>query len=333
MKTYALICSHNGINFINDQVNSILNQTSSIDFLYIFDFNSTDGTREIIVEISKNNPKVFAQFYNYALGAKHSFFKAFEYIINISRNEDYIFISDQDDVWVSTKVEILKSEILKHNDETFLLLFHDVMIASSNLEVISNSFYTDGQFLIPRDLTIDRLMLSNCIIGHTMVVSRNLLSMVVENANADQYLMHDWTIALYASALGKIIFIPLKLSFYRQHAKNLIGAHGEQNIKSIIAKSYTFPNSVINQSFTFHQEMNKLERNLPPISIFTSEKSNLIIFRILNFPFDSFKFIPISFFAVIRGGTIRKKLIGFLVLNAGLINLMRKVWRKRKFIL
>lgn len=326
MNTYALICTHNGSKFINEQINSILNQTESIDFIYVCDFNSTDGTQEVILRICESNPKVFSRFYTYAVSAKNSFFEAFKYILSIACNEDYIFISDQDDVWALNKVETLKPFILKNVDESLLLLFHDVLIADSNLEVIANSFYIGSQFLIPRDLTIDRLMMSNCIVGHTMVVSGSLLRLVVKNINEDKYIMHDWAITLYASAFAKIIFVPLKLSYYRQHESNLIGAHGEKNLKRIISKTYTFPDSVIKQAVSFQQEINKLTIDPSLSLILLSHGSNSFIFKILNFPFDSLKFIPLSFFAFLRGGTLRKKAIGMLVLSAGLLNLLKKIW-------
>ena len=38
--------------------------------------------------------------------------------------------------------------------------------------------------------------------------------------------MHDWWLALIASHLGQILYIPFSYTSYRQHDKNVIGAKG-----------------------------------------------------------------------------------------------------------
>ena len=47
--------TYNGIAYIEQQLNSILNQLSSTDEVLIFDDKSTDGTYEFLVNFSKVN--------------------------------------------------------------------------------------------------------------------------------------------------------------------------------------------------------------------------------------------------------------------------------------
>lgn len=98
----VVLCTYNGEKYIREQLESIVSQTYPIHELLIQDDCSTDATPLIIEEYKEKYP--FIRFYRNKnnLGFNRNFWKAFEKVTG-----DYIAISDQDDIWVDTKIEVL----------------------------------------------------------------------------------------------------------------------------------------------------------------------------------------------------------------------------------
>ncbi|WP_296012603.1 glycosyltransferase [uncultured Treponema sp.] len=104
------MATYNGERFIKEQIDSILPQLSKDDELIISDDVSTDRTLEIIASYNDERIKVFHHQKNpeYAK-IKHSrnFYYAtsnFENALKRAKG-DYIFLSDQDDIWMPNKVQ------------------------------------------------------------------------------------------------------------------------------------------------------------------------------------------------------------------------------------
>ena len=92
------LASYNGERYIREQVDSIIAQLDSIDELVISDDGSTDGTLDILA--SYNDPRIHV----YHNEENHGVNGNFENALKHSQG-DYIFLSDQDDVWLPGKVE------------------------------------------------------------------------------------------------------------------------------------------------------------------------------------------------------------------------------------
>mgnify|MGYP004506504031 CR=1 FL=1 len=104
------MATYNGERFIKEQIDSILPQLSKDDEFIISDDGSTDRTLEIIASYNDERIKVFHHQKNpeYAK-IKHSrnFYYAtsnFENALKRAKG-DYIFLSDQDDIWMPNKVQ------------------------------------------------------------------------------------------------------------------------------------------------------------------------------------------------------------------------------------
>ena len=71
LKSFVLICSHNGEKYIKQQIDSIYLTNDNFEIL-VYDFNSQDNTLSICKEYSlQKNLTVYS--YNFAPGAKNSF--------------------------------------------------------------------------------------------------------------------------------------------------------------------------------------------------------------------------------------------------------------------
>jgi len=120
-KISVCLATYNGERYIEEQLSSILRQLSSSDEVIVCDDNSTDNTLLILDRLNDDRIKVISNESN--LGYIKNFEKA---VLNSSG--DYIFLSDQDDIWPCHRLELMMStlsvsnkKVVCGNIETFSL--------------------------------------------------------------------------------------------------------------------------------------------------------------------------------------------------------------------
>ena len=105
----VIICTYNGENFIEDQLISILNQSVIPDLISIFDDQSQDRTINIIESVMlKSRVKINVTINKEKKGYRKNFLEAI-----INSKSKIVFLSDQDDVWVYSKIEIMIANLKK----------------------------------------------------------------------------------------------------------------------------------------------------------------------------------------------------------------------------
>ena len=117
-KTMISVCmaTYNGEKYIREQVESILCQLGPEDEIVISDDGSKDHTIQMVDSLDKRI-KVFLN------EGKHGVVPNFENALKHSSG-DYIFFSDQDDIWSPDKVErclhaLEDSDLVVHNSRVF----------------------------------------------------------------------------------------------------------------------------------------------------------------------------------------------------------------------
>lgn len=219
-KTAVLICSHNGEEYIEEQIQSILNQTIPVDEIYIHDYNSSDRTIEIVEKFNSNNKKLNIKKLTFAYGPAASFLNSLDFLQNKLDDDFILHITDQDDYWEKNKNQII-IDMFEHAkaDATF----HDVSICNDKLEILRSSYY-EGYYDAKRDISLKTQTYTNCVIGHTISIN----STILKNLNLKYHKsipMHDWYIINQLLVKGhRLQYIDLALSRYRQHEKNILGA-------------------------------------------------------------------------------------------------------------
>ena len=124
------LCTYNGEEYISQQINSIIEQTIKPSEIIISDDGSTDNTIEIargILENSNLNYKIINNDREKGVVAN------FENAISNCKYE-YIFTSDQDDVWVENKAEIILNVFEK--EASALLVFSDGELVDEKLKYL-----------------------------------------------------------------------------------------------------------------------------------------------------------------------------------------------------
>ena len=120
-KIVVLLSTYNGEKYLQEQIDSILNQKSShqID-LMVRDDGSSDGTIEILKFYEEQYPARVKVNFEKNIGYIHSFFE----LIREAEGYDYYALSDQDDIWYPEKMERMLRAIEDYGD-TPTMVFSD----------------------------------------------------------------------------------------------------------------------------------------------------------------------------------------------------------------
>jgi len=233
-----LLSTYNGAIFLSEQIDSILNQSYTDWKLIIRDDSSTDKTKEVLQTYQNRYPKkiVVQKNSDENLGVTLNFSKLLE-----SSSAPYIMFCDQDDVWLPEKVELtLKKmiEVEKSNPDTPLLIHTDLKVVNTNLDILSDSYWS-YQGLDPEYDILNRLLVQNVITGCTVMINKKLADIALPIP--DKAIMHDWWLGLVAASFGQVHHIDIPTMLYRQHANNDTGATSF-NLHTILKKLQNLSN-------------------------------------------------------------------------------------------
>ncbi|WP_319481208.1 glycosyltransferase family 2 protein [uncultured Draconibacterium sp.] len=212
------IPTYNGELYIKEQLDSILNQTRAVDEIIISDDSSTDKTVEIIR--SYNHPKI-------KLFEKQRFSNPIfnlEFALKQAKG-DYIFLADQDDVWMPDKVEVLVNELAISK----LVISDGVVINQEGKEIASSIFdiYNSRKGFCKN-------LVKNSYMGCCIAFHKDLLPIVIPFPK--KIAMHDLWIGLNAELYTKPVFCPAKLIKYRRHDFNKTPLDSKTNSNSLFYK-------------------------------------------------------------------------------------------------
>lgn len=197
------MASFNGEKYIHMQINSILQQLSESDELIISDNGSFDNTVSIIK--SFNDPRI----------KLHSFTTQKNVIFNfqnalLKASGDYIFMSDQDDVWLSGRVE-KGLNLLKEYD----LVVNDAEVIDQNGVALSSSLFKE----INSGSGLVKNFVSNTYYGCCMCFRRSVMSIALPFPI--RIPMHDIWLGFVGDLFFKTSFCSNRLIQYRRHTHNV----------------------------------------------------------------------------------------------------------------
>src|SRR5256885_13779564 len=138
-----LLSSYNGARFIEEQIESIRAQTFRDWRLLIRDDGSSDATSEIIRKLSALDDRIEMVGDNRGnVGPWASFGLLLQTATR--REEPYILLSDQDDVWLPSKIAdqiaALKKADGMYGAERPVLVHSDLEVVDDQLRSVHNSF-------------------------------------------------------------------------------------------------------------------------------------------------------------------------------------------------
>ena len=229
-KIAILLSTYNGAQFLEEQLDSLLQQTYSDLVIVARDDGSLDNSQRILENYALRHQEKIHQVTNsdVNLGASGSFSFLIEYVLEeketLGLTSAYMMFCDQDDVWFPDKVNKQVSAMLVAEQKIFsqpILIHSDLHVVSASNQLIAKSFIQYQGLEIERS-RFTNMVIRNLVTGCTALINEELARKAIPIPT--KAIMHDWWLALVASSLGEVIFLNTPLVSYRQHGCNTIGA-------------------------------------------------------------------------------------------------------------
>ena len=216
MKVNILMSTYNGQQFLAEQIRSIQDQSHTDWTLFIRDDGSSDNTKEILKDFERQDSRI--HLIDSDKSDNLGVIKSFHKLVNHDR-ADYYFFSDQDDVWLPNKLELSLKEAQNYLADLPLMVYMDLKVVNQDLEIMTESMVKSQSHHANTELVQE--LTENTVTGGVAMINHALAEMWQVT---DDILMHDWYLALLASAFGNLVFIDQPGELYRQHSDNVLGA-------------------------------------------------------------------------------------------------------------
>ena len=198
-KISVCMATYNGERYLRAQLESILTQLGEDDEIVVQDDCSTDATLSMLEAFRDPRIQVVRNPRN--LGVMCTIEKA------LARARGaYIFLSDQDDVWLPGRVESALTLLGKYD-----LVVVNCRVVDEQLQTISEDFFA----LLGSRPGFLRNLYRNTFLGCCMSFRRGLLERVLPFPHPIP--MHDMWIGMVATVWGAVYFHPEPLILYRRH--------------------------------------------------------------------------------------------------------------------
>lgn len=225
-KVQVVMATYNGEPFLDEQLESLRRQSFREWVLWVRDDGSTDATVEMVRRHGREDPRIRlvedrlgnqGPAGNFAALLAHA----------LAKEAEYVFLADQDDIWVDDKMERQLALMLEreHEDTSDIprVMYSDLEVVDRDMRRIHRSFMR-YEMLRHEANPLPVLLAQNFVTGCTMLVNRKLLEFALPIP--PRVLMHDWWLALCAAATGRLHHLPEQTVRYRQHGRNQVGAQG-----------------------------------------------------------------------------------------------------------
>lgn len=257
------MCTFNGSQFIGAQLNSIAAQTRLPDELIVCDDLSSDNTREIVNDFSKQAPFPVLLFSNHEnVGSTANFEKA----IGLCGGE-IIGLADQDDVWYPNKLELLERRFFASDASVAIFSDAEVVGMDGRRETAllwsAVGFGTNEQKQFTEGRGWKVLIKHPVVTGATMAFRRELCSSIFP---LPREFTHDRWISFLAAVSGAVIPVPEPLIRYRKHDEQQIGIgpqHLEERLELALHRREAFYQSEIDLLLQLCDRMKGMESKAP----------------------------------------------------------------------
>lgn len=269
MTISVALCTFNGSKYLAKQIDSILSQQNyNVDEIIVCDDGSSDGTLEILSKYQNLNPNIFKVYKNeITLGSTKNFEKSISLCIG-----DYIFLSDQDDIWKKDKI-YKTIHHFKNNPDHEAVFTNADLIDENDTITTSNTlwdyiYFYEKELKKPINLFNVITLNGNIATGATMCITKNTKKKIIPFLNNPK-ILHDEMISKKMSLQNKLGYISENLISYRLHKSQQVGIKNKKlnNKKTRLKRimlGLEYPKNVFERRYIFVKSFSKYKtiRNL-----------------------------------------------------------------------
>lgn len=202
------MCTYNGAKFLQEQLRSIAAQSAPVQEIIICDDCSGDASCEVVEAFSRQHPGLVRLYRNSArLGYSQNFAQA----ISLCRG-DIIFLSDQDDSWLPTRVERMAA--LFAADGQCAVVSVAALVTDEHLNPIGKSLLPMSPTQDEKPSTFSARIHQSSAYGCTLAFRASLCPLLFP---ISPHWGHDNWICFIASRFAEIRGIEEPLMYFRRH--------------------------------------------------------------------------------------------------------------------
>lgn len=214
------LATYNGSAYVEAQLRSILGQLGSSDEIVVVDDCSCDESVGVVSALGDPRIRLIRNDTNLGI------LGAFERALRVSTG-DILFLSDQDDIWRSDKVERVVS--IFASDPAITLVASDAQVIDAVGNVTAQSFFSQrGAF----SAGLLHNLVKNKYLGCTMAFRRSMLGHFLPIP--PDVPMHDMWFGVLNQIYGRTAFIDQPLISYRRHGGNASPSAGASPVKRVV---------------------------------------------------------------------------------------------------
>lgn len=207
-KVKVLLSAYNGEKYIEEQIESILNQSYTNIELYVRDDGSKDLTPEILRKFEENDR------IHVLRGENVGFIKSFLALVRDCGDADYFAYADQDDVWLPGKISMALERLETEEKGQPLLYF-------------SNYDYYDDEMRFKEhgrkpvlEPSFQNALVDCMALGFNSVFNKAAHDIMLEHI-PECSCGHDWWTYMICSGLGKVVYDDRVTVKYRRTGQNV----------------------------------------------------------------------------------------------------------------
>ena len=276
MKLSVALCTYNGSKFIEQQINSILNQTIKVDEIIVCDDKSADATILILKKLQVSHPCIVIIENEINLRSTKNFEKAIQRC-----SGDYIFLADQDDLWNTEKAA--KTLAVFNENPTAEGVFSNADLIDDNGIKLSHKTIWDSVFFFVKEMPkpidfVDIIFKNgNIVTGATLCIKKEVKSFIFPFSEDN---LHDeWIVSLLAFR-NTLYYSTENLISYRIHENQQVGMKNLDKMEKITRRKRVILGLDTPKSFQEYRFLLK--------KIFLKQKE-LVNFQKYNFAFIDFQ--------------------------------------------
>ena len=259
------MCTYNGAQYIEEQLDSIALQTRTPDELVVCDDRSSDATREMVEEFARRSPfPVHLSVNEKTLGPSQNFARA----ISLCRG-DLVFLADQDDVWHAEKLARIERVFEESLDVG--LVFTDAEVVDESLRPLGYlawechgvEFGPTERRLVREGHGLDVLLTRNVVTGATIAFRSKFKALILPIPD-EKWMLHDYWIAALVAAVSDVALIDEPLVKYRRHQNQHTGLvspvavnHQKQVSADAFSQAYPIKENLVRLIYERLSEENK----------------------------------------------------------------------------
>lgn len=209
-KVAIILSTYNGGQYIEEQLESLLNQAFKDIEIFIHDDGSKDDTVSKIKKFEEKNSCIHMVEGSGGCGYPACFIN----LLHKVEGFNYYAFCDQDDVWLPHKIDVAVKQLAKEDGEKPLLYYTAVEYCDSELKHIRDSRFADGKSECMK-VTLQEMLFGGEAMGMTFVFNQKAREALLR---ANQVVtFKDWFLKIYCAACGVVYYDPKPSAKYRRH--------------------------------------------------------------------------------------------------------------------